>query len=156
MSSRKLIFSIGRLRGEHGEASCWIGYSSKVGYPTNPVCKSHSKETEVHYPVGLMQKNILFGKKGICEAKDPGWLVTSQERGGVIGGPFVCEVLWKSFAEVNIIRNILPIVTFVLEKMLFNSPKFVRPGHILSMAPRRKVFFKGDFSVTAPKKGLFM
>lgn len=38
-----------------------------------------------------------------------------------------------SAVKVNIIRNILPIVTFVLEKIFFNSPRVVRPGHILSM-----------------------
>ena len=38
-----------------------------------------------------------------------------------------------SKSQVNIIRNVLPIVTFVLEKILFNSPRLVRPGHILSM-----------------------
>ena len=32
--------------------------------------------------------------------------------------------------KVNIIRNVLPIVTFVLEKLLFNSPRLVKPGHV--------------------------
>ena len=40
---------------------------------------------------------------------------------------------WLCHCQVNIIRNVLPIVTFILEKILFNSPRLVKPGHILSM-----------------------
>ncbi|CAK8987714.1 unnamed protein product [Durusdinium trenchii] len=60
------------------------------------------------------------------------WLPVSFLVSGMLGTS-IFALEGTTVSTVNIIRNILPIVTFVLEKIFFNSPRVVRPGHILSM-----------------------
>lgn len=60
------------------------------------------------------------------------WLPVSFLVSGMLGTS-IFALEGTTVSTVNIIRNVLPIVTFILEKILFNSPRLVRPGHILSM-----------------------
>lgn len=60
------------------------------------------------------------------------WLPVSFLVSGMLGTS-IFALEGTTVSTVNIIRNVLPIVTFILEKILFNSPRLVKPGHILSM-----------------------
>ena len=60
------------------------------------------------------------------------WLPVSFLVSGMLGTS-IFALEGTTVSTVNIIRNVLPIITFVLEKILFNSPRIVRPGHVLSM-----------------------
>mmetsp|Transcript_60788 Transcript_60788/g.113664 ORF Transcript_60788/g.113664 Transcript_60788/m.113664 type:complete len:413 (-) Transcript_60788:9-1247(-) len=60
------------------------------------------------------------------------WLPVSFLISGMLGTS-IFALEGTTVSTVNIIRNVLPIITFALEKLLFNSPRTIRPGHILSM-----------------------
>ncbi|CAJ1409065.1 unnamed protein product [Effrenium voratum] len=60
------------------------------------------------------------------------WLPVSFLVSGMLGTS-IFALEGTTVSTVNIIRNVLPLITFVLEKIMFNSPPLVRPGHVLSM-----------------------
>jgi len=60
------------------------------------------------------------------------WLPVSFLVSGMLGTS-IFALEGTTVSTVNIIRNVLPILTFSLEKIFFNSPRQVKAGHILSM-----------------------
>lgn len=79
------------------------------------------------------------------------WLPVSFLISGMLGTS-IFALEGTTVSTVNIIRNVLPIVTFVLEKLLFNSPRLVKPGHVLSMVLTlfgTTLYGLSNFSVTS-------